>query len=205
MSAKTATQYITLGGLGSLLVQRLVQGAQGSSDRLETIHQLEVAILAIATTQYGITIPMDEHRVQRWRYLDWLLTTPLLLRTFHLLAEEKGWEEEANIAILFNILMIIAGYMAEFTDQNTEMWYWFGFVCLGVVLVYVYRWNDYLQTQGVDTKELPVYFFLGWSMYGVGAGIGNNQTRQTLFNVLDLVNKGLYSISLHSVIQESFI
>ena len=75
------TSYITLATLGGTLLYKL--GQSYDNDRLQTIRNLEASVLGIATVQYGVTLTMtDQKRIQRWRYLDWILTTPLLLRTF---------------------------------------------------------------------------------------------------------------------------
>ena len=91
------------------------------SDKVRQIKNLERVILSIATGQYLITATMkDRKRIQRWRYFDWLITTPLLLKTFHSLAEEKGYEESFIPVLIFDIIMIHAGYYAEFVAKTEK-------------------------------------------------------------------------------------
>ena len=208
----TPTSYVTLGTLGGTLVNKLVKGNQGSSKRLRDVHNLEVAILAVASGQYVVTLPMDVKRTQRWRFFDWLVTTPMLLRTFYLLAEEKGFRGSYLTALGADILMIFAGYFAEHpeqapklgTENDQNVWYVIGMVALAVILQQINSWNQHLLNEGVDTGNIPTIFYLGWLAYGVTFMVPTDDIRQTAFNILDLFNKGVYSWELDRVIRNNF-
>ena len=203
MSLPTST--LTTGVLGGLFVSKIKNGNPYTSDKLREIHTLETTLLGVATGQYAVTLPMgDKQRVQRWRYLDWIITTPLLLKTLHSLAEEKGFDESFMPAFIANLVMVISGYYAEFlakNDTTRRFWYLLGVIALVVVLIYVTRWNSYLQDQNVDTQQLPTFFYIGWVLYGINFLTPNEELRQTAFNVLDLFNKGVYSNHLDNVIK----
>lgn len=201
------TAILSLGILSSLFFVKTIKEKEYSSSKLNEIDTLEQLILGTATLQYIITlsyIPNTEtSRIQRWRYLDWLITTPLLLKTFHSLAEEKGYKYSFTPALIANIIMIYSGYHAEFltTDENSKrLWYIIGFIALFIVLFYVNKWDTYLLEQNVDTEYLPYFFYFGWTLYGVNFINPNEQLRQIVFNVLDIINKGIYSLQLEKVI-----
>ena len=203
---ETITQGTSLGFLSGALVKQFVKKRDvDESDKIKQIRLFEKIILGVASGQYIITINMPRHRLQRWRYADWIVTTPLLLKTFHNLAEEKGFEESFIPALVFNILMIYSGYYAEFvckTERSKQVAYFVGMVALVLILYYVQKWNDYLVKQGVDTGRLSNFFYIGWSFYGVNFMNPNPALKQSVYNILDLVNKGLYSIHLDEVISK---
>jgi bacteriorhodopsin len=202
------TSGATLGGLGALLLNKVVKGTDREG-RLKQIVDLEAAILAIASAQYTIVLPLSDEATTRWRYADWILTTPLLLRTFYLLAEEKGYTntDEFTIAVVANIIMIVAGYMSEFVVTSCRaktLWYTVGMLALVVVLYHVWKWNEHLTTNGVDSSGLAAFFYLGWSAYGFANLMGETKQRSTVYNLLDFINKGAYSIMLDQLIEEYF-
>lgn len=207
MSLSKITGYGTFGTLGGTFAYRLINRKEFTSDKLQQIQRLEFLILGIATTQYGITLSMNDiTKIQRWRYLDWLVTTPLLLKTFHLLAQEKGFEGSFLPALGANLIMITSGYLAEFarTPEQRFVYFVIGFAMLAIILYYVREWEQYLVEQGVDTKNLATFFYIGWTLYGLNFLVRNEQVRQIGFNVLDLFNKGIYSFALTEVINEQF-
>ena len=198
-SSLTATGFLGVIGLRSF------KSTGDVSDKVRQIKNLERAILSIATSQYLITATMkDRQRIQRWRYFDWLITTPMLLKTFHSLAEEKGYEESFIPVLIFDIIMIYAGYYAEFvakSEKEKMIWYILGLISLAVIFYYVNRWDNHLKTQGIDTKQIPTFFYVGWSIYGANFLTPNSSLRQTGFSILDIFNKGIYSLHLESVLK----
>ena len=197
---KTVTAVTTTGVLGTLFVRKFIK----RQSIIPEIDTLERVILGVATAQYGLTFAFkSDRRIQRYRFLDWLITTPLLLKTFHSLAVHKGFKGRFEIPALFNFLMIYAGYHAEFlakSPQEKRLWTYLGFIGLVVVLLYVRRWDVYLKSQGVDTRQLPTFFYVGWTAYGAIFLLQNEEARQSAFNVLDLFNKGIYSLHLEAVL-----
>lgn len=182
---------------------------------------LEIYILAIALCQYLIVFTIsDVKRVQRWRYLDWFLTTPLLLGTFYLVAKSEGFRGSFLPALIANQIMIVAGYWAEYQDtspfyailkerysdeQIKYFWFFIGFIALAVVLYSVYQWNKSLQDAGKDTQFLPYFFYIGWTLYGLNFLVEDQNWRQRNFDLLDLFNKPIYTLYLAQFIDREKI
>lgn len=209
------SKYSGIGSLGFLAatgLYKLLKHEVGKTNTLETIRRIEIAILTIASGQYVIALNMPVKRLQRWRYADWLITTPLLLRTFHLLAVEKGFTGPFAPALTANIAMISIGYLAEFpetvnraNDQNFKrVMYAMSTASMLIIFYYVKQWDDYLKAHGVDTGRLPWYFYIGWSVYAINFLNPNEELRQTIFNIMDSINKGVYAIELDRVIRDNF-
>ena len=185
-----------------------------STDNINKIQFLEASILIIASLQYMIVLNIsDPKRYQRWRYLDWALTTPLLLGTFYLTAVEKGYNKSIIPAIIANEIMIVSGYWSEYPETsplagyfpaNQIRWFFFvlGFLALAVVFVYVNEWNSYLQDQNIDTGFLPYFFYIGWVLYSLIFLVKDTFIRQSAFDVLDLFNKPIYTIYLTNFIEK---
>jgi len=203
------TSILSLGILSGLFFVKTVKEKKYYISKLDEINNLEQVILGTAALQYIVTLSYipnyETSRIQRWRYLDWLITTPLLLKTFHSLAEEKGYNKSFTPALIANIIMIYSGYHAEFLskDENSKrLIYILGFISLFIVLFYVNEWNTYLLEQNVDTEYLPYFFYFGWTLYGVNFINPNEEFRQVGFNILDIINKAIYSLQLEKIIDK---
>lgn len=201
-----STSYITTGALGASLVKTLISKKK-ESRRIEEIRKLEIGIFAVATGQYVLSLNIKDFRqLQRLRYLDWIITTPMLLRTLYLLAEEKGFAGSFLPALGFNILMIVSGYIADFSisKRNRTIFLLLGFVAFAGVLKYVYEWGTYLKSQGSEVDDLLKFFYFGWTVYGLNFMTPNENLRQTIFNISDLFNKAVYALVLEDVIAKKF-
>jgi bacteriorhodopsin len=83
-------------------------------------------------------VPTTDHPIYRqiyWaRYVDWTVTTPLLLLDLALLAGVPG----ANIlvAIVADIIMILTGLFASFGSEKTiQKWGWYAIACIAYLVV----------------------------------------------------------------------
>jgi len=187
------------------------------NDNIEKIQFLESSILFIAFLSYAVIYNIkDVGRSQKWRYLDWILTTPLLLGTFYLLAVEKGYEKSILPAIFANTLMILFGYWAEYPETspiygkygNNEIkniFFFLSFISLAFVFYYVYEWDNHLKNNGIQTEFLPYFFYIGWTLYGIIFLVKDENIRQPAFDLLDLFAKPVYSIYLTDFIDRKFI
>lgn len=214
MSLSKFTAGASLAFLGGVGIVKIARGRQYDNENLEIIRRLEIAILAVASGQYVISFNMPRSRLQSWRYVDWLITTPLLLKTFHLLAVEKGFQGSFTPALSANLVMIFCGYAAEhpsrvnkntgISDANFKaLNYGISSAALLIIFYYVNKWNRFLQDAGVDTGRLPLFFYYGWSAYAATFLIPAEEMgeiRQSTFNVLDAINKGFFSLELDAVI-----
>lgn len=88
--------------------------------------------------QHHKHVPSTQHDIYRqvyWaRYVDWTVTTPLLLLDLALLAGLPG----ANIliAIVADIIMVLTGLFASFgSEQNAQKWGWYAIACIAYLVV----------------------------------------------------------------------
>jgi bacteriorhodopsin len=104
------------------------------------------------------------------RYVDWSVTTPLLLLDLTLLAGLSG----ANIlvAIIADLIMILTGLFAAFGTGDGQKWGWYTIACAAyLVIVYQLAYNGQAAVAGKDGKTKAFYGAIGgftlllWTVY----------------------------------------
>jgi bacteriorhodopsin len=77
----------------------------------------------------------DIFREVYWaRYVDWSITTPLLLLDLLLLAGAPGGN--IFIAIIADLIMILTGLFAAFGNESTpQRWGWYAIACIAYLVV----------------------------------------------------------------------
>lgn len=104
------------------------------------------------------------------RYVDWSVTTPLLLLDLCLLAGLSG----ANIlvAIVADIIMILTGLFAAFTVEEGPKWGWYAMACIAyLVVVYQLAFNGRGVVQNKDKKTATFFSAIAgftliiWTLY----------------------------------------
>lgn len=104
------------------------------------------------------------------RYVDWSVTTPLLLLDLCLLAGLPG----ANIlvAVVADLIMILTGLFAAFTTEEGPKWGWYAFACIAyLVVVYQLGFNGRGIVQGKDAKTATFFSSIAgftlilWTVY----------------------------------------
>jgi sensory rhodopsin len=143
-----------------------------------------------------------------YRYIDWIVTTPLMLVKFALLlqiAEDKRglvW-----IMVIADLIMIICGYFGEHllntSGASTEVWMLFGLGTLAWLFLLFIIFSS--LTEFSRDKVAPVrrafsgmrlFIALGWAIYPIGfmvasfsGGDGVKIARELIYNFADLINK----------------
>ena len=111
------------------------------------------------------------HREVYWaRYVDWSVTTPLLLLDLSFLAGLSG----ANIlvAVVADIIMILTGLFAALTVPESPKWGWYAIACLAyLVVVYQLAVNGRGVVQSKDKKTATFFISIAsftlvlWTIY----------------------------------------
>ena len=88
--------------------------------------------------QHHKHVPSTQHDIYRqvyWaRYVDWTVTTPLLLLDLALLAGLPG--ANIAIAIVADIIMVLTGLFASFgSEQTAQKWGWYTIACVAYLVV----------------------------------------------------------------------
>lgn len=149
------------------------------------------------------------------RYIDWVITTPLILLTIALLLDipEKRmglvW-----VVIIADIAMIVFGYFGELYSNMEGMqfqaWTMFGLGCLAYLLllfIVLSFFSDAASEKVAPVqrafKFMALFIAVGWAIYPVGFLFGMSEiegmkvAREFIYNIADIVNKvGLGLVAL---------
>lgn len=144
------------------------------------------------------------------RYLDWVLTTPLLLIEFGLIASLAGAEKGLTYRlVLADIVMIVTGYFGEIGVAGSAGNY-VNFVISSAAWVYIaYTLWQLKPTKGTVAVKAAIsnmkkFVIFGWMVYPIGTAIQeilelNNSDAETvklavcsaaiIYVIADVVNK----------------
>lgn len=151
----------------------------------------------LKTVQPGAPLPYDD--LVTIRYNDWMLSTPLMLLV---LCMVLGNENKRTLhfgvfamVILLDAGMLISGYLGEMKKIEKKAALLIGFVFF--FALYGFVWHYFLQGEksGFAATMMFYIFVVVWSLYGV-IYIMDDDTRNTMYNVLDVIAKCFVGIFL---------
>jgi sensory rhodopsin len=120
--------------------------------------------------EIGATMP--------YRYIDWLLTTPLLLVEFGLIVAIAGAASKGFVTriVIADVIMIVTGYLGEVGmegEVSTIVWFvisslaWF-YIVYAVFQVKLDGMPEYAASA---VKIMRRFVMLGWAIYPIGTAI----------------------------------
>nr|AGA56231.1 PR [Exiguobacterium sp. JL-3] len=162
-----------------------------------------------AVGESGLLLEIDGFPTEI-RYIDWLVTTPLLLIKFPLLLGLKGGKGRSLLTklVIADIIMIIGGYIGEssinLAGGFTQLGLW-AYVVGCVAWFYIIYLLFTNVTKAAEDKPAPIrkallqmrlFILIGWAIYPVGyavtlfaPGIEVQLVRELIYNFADLINK----------------
>jgi bacteriorhodopsin len=158
-----------------------------------------------------------------FRYVDWILTVPLMCGEFYLITKKAG----AKISLLWkliaaSLIMLLTGYIGEVVDRN-------GSVLWGVLsgaayfyIVYIIWFGEVAklaQTAGPKvakaTRILAWFVLVGWAIYPLGYILGTPgglfgwqpvadtvaalKAMDIVYNVADAINKIGFGLVIYAL------
>ncbi|MFT4970181.1 MAG: sensory rhodopsin [Chitinophagales bacterium] len=162
------------------------------------------------------------------RYIDWILTVPLMCVEFYLLTKAAG----AKLSLLWKLIaasvwMLLAGYIGEaFNPEGGSISHsmtWGLLSTIGYVYILYTAWfgevaklaaasNDDAVKKGV--KALAWFVFVGWAIYPIGYlcmpggwlniafGWGSENV-DLFYNIADVINKIGFGLVVYSIAMSS--
>jgi bacteriorhodopsin len=151
----------------------------------------------MASIYGGGTFPTE------YRYIDWIITTPLMLIKFPMLL---GMGKKANKwlgqLVGLDLIMIITAYVAEASPLASGMWWGFFIIaCLAeaaIVWILFRSMNDSIGAVpaplSLALRRMRAFILIGWLIYPIGfllalAGPAGQDIRELAYNVADVINK----------------
>jgi len=152
------------------------------------------------------------------RYVDWTLTTPLLLLDLSLLAGLNG--AHITMAIVADVIMILTGLFAAFGSEGTpQKWGWYAIACIAyLAVIWHLAVNGRAQAQAQGQKvgsffvAIAGFTLIVWTAYPIVWGIADGSRRLSVdgeivaYAVLDILAKpvfGTWLLMTHAKLPET--
>ena len=192
-----------------LIVKSIVSS---TPQKYENVTKAEIVILGIAFTQYFVTFIIENSNVldedsqlfaQQLRYVDWLVTTPLLLYTYWKLANVEGYTGDFALLFIADVVMIVCGAISEVYTKNKRIrLIFYGIGCLAYIyiLIKIVDIMNFFKNKGQsDRRNLGWFFIFGWLIYPL-AYFFNDNLKFIIYSLGDFINKGVYSLCLSATL-----
>ena len=181
-----------------------IQIIKSTNVKIINLLSLECAILLIASYFYYKFIKettlenienFDYNKIITYRYMDWSLTTPILLLTLLLFIQYLN-NKFVNfwyylIVFILNYIMLFFGYLGETGKLNKMLGLFFGFIAYIFMILFIYIKFIYYNKSDM-IKYLFIIFVIIWASYGV-IYLLKDETKNHWYNHQDIVAKGLFS------------
>lgn len=161
----------------------------------------------VTETKQHIITDVYSRQIFWARYVDWAITTPLLLLDLSLLAGLNG--ASITIAVVSDLIMVLAGLFAAFGNTGGQRWGWYTIACIAfLVVVYQLAQNGTRTVANKDAKTKRFFKVLGsftlilWTIYPIvwavadGARIVNINGEIIAYAILDILAKPVFGFWL---------
>ena len=186
-----------------------IEALRNSNPKVRHIMNLETCISVVAGYFYALFVekinkaekdektkelPLEE--INDNRYTDWGISTPLMLLVLCLVL---GMENKHVVnfwtfmlILLFNFLMLGAGYLGEVGTLAKSPANMFGFIFF--TLMFGTIWNTYMKNKKtLNSTVIYFIFVILWAFYGI-LYQADTLTKIFGYNVLDLLSKAFVGI-----------
>ena len=155
-----------------------------------------------------------------FRYVDWLLTVPLMCVEFYLITKKAGAKLQLLWKLIFaSVVMLVTGYFGEAVDRDQSvMWG----VLSGLAYFYIVYlfWFGEVASLAKDAgenvqkavKTLAWFVLVGWAIYPLGYIIGTpggifglfgssdaNPMMDVVYNIGDAINKIGFGLVIYAL------
>jgi len=157
-----------------------------------------------------------------FRYIDWILTVPLMCVEFYLIQKAFG----AKIGLMwrmiaYSVFMLVTGYLGETVFRDASP-LWGAISTIGYAAIFYEVWfgpakklannsNDPVLQKAF--KSLGWFIFVGWAIYPIGymtieggllSGLLAPESMDIIYNIGDAINKIGFGLVIYSLaIQKS--
>jgi len=141
------------------------------------------------------------------RYIDWSVTTPLLLLDLAFLAGMDG--ASILVAIVADVIMVLLGLFAAFGKTDGQKWGYYAIACISyLVIVYQLVIPGRRAVMSKDSSTSKLYAAIGgftlilWTLYPIVWAIGDGARKWTVdteiiaYAVLDVLAKPVFGFWL---------
>ena len=189
--------YLVLLGYTSIT---LIEAVRTPSINVRHVMNLETTVSLVASIVYGIF--NDKIKTSDWmlkdftklRYLDWMITTPLIILGLLLFYNQDPSSipyKTFFTMLCFNWLMLLAGYMGEEGSIPKLAGLGLGF---GFLMSLLWLLVTCCIPKGANYSAFITFAIL-WSLYGI-AYMLNEEDKNIMYNILDVFSKAIFGVAL---------
>lgn len=184
-----------------------IEAIRTQNPMIRHIFNLETCISIIASYFYSLFITKIEQNpkghfdwksITKTRYMDWAITTPLMLLTLSLvLGSNIGKPLHLSIyllIILMNFSMLAIGFFGEVYNWDKIVTSLFGFIPFFAMYSIIFI-QFVMPKYRLDNYIIYGSFLFLWSMYGV-VYLFNEEYKNIFYNYLDLFSKCFIGLGL---------
>jgi sensory rhodopsin len=178
----------------------LVEAIRTPSVVVRHIMNIETAVSLVAGLVYGffneeIKNPgVDLKKITQMRYVDWSITTPLILLVILLFYNGEGTVDFKTYGglVALNAGMLLTGYMGETGAMSKLMGGVTGFAFFFAMLFLFF-------TCCIPKNKPQMVFYMFaviWALYGVAYFLEDEEAKNISYNILDVIAKALFGVVL---------
>lgn len=204
-------------GVASLIIQILVGIIDYAALKIETTSKDELLkdllkvelVVQVVEFIFYVWLFFHFHKVSRnitpYRYLDWSITTPLMLITLSAFLNHDGTttnrladflsEHTGSVIkiVLLNASMLLFGLIGEFGFLSPYVSTALGFIPFALNFKYIK--DTFLRSEDKFKIAVFYWFVFFWSLYGVFA-VMSYTIKNTGYNILDIFAKNFFGLFL---------
>jgi sensory rhodopsin len=157
-----------------------------------------------------------------FRYVDWLLTVPLMCVEFYLITKKSGATSSLLTKLIAaSVFMLVTGYIGEaIYPTETQSWIW-GFISsLGYFYIVYLIWfgdvaklaNNTSPAVAAANRTLAWFVLVGWAIYPIGYIAGTEGglfgmkvleglSLDVVYNIGDAINKIGFGLTIYALAQ----
>jgi len=141
------------------------------------------------------------------RYIDWAVTTPLLLLDLSFLAGLSG--ADILVAVVADVIMILTGLFAAFAAEENSKWGWYAISCAAYLfIVYILAVGGRRAVSSKSNATSSLFAAIGgftlilWTLYPIVWGIADGarkwsvDTEIVAYAILDVLAKPVFGFWL---------
>jgi sensory rhodopsin len=179
----------------------LIEAIRTPSPHIRHIMNIETTVSLVAGLVYSLfneeikKPSADLHKITELRYVDWMITTPLILLALLLFYNSKAAAidyKTYSTLIALNAGMLLAGFLGERGTISKQTGISVGFAFYAALLAMFY-------TYCIPSGSSPVVFGIFaviWTLYGVAYMVEDEEQKNIFYNILDVISKALFGVVL---------
>ncbi|CAH0999569.1 hypothetical protein LEM8419_00869 [Neolewinella maritima] len=199
--------YVAVMALSAVAILVMARNPKGVPQYKYMIHAFVVIWSGLAYSALALgqgTVAVGGETVYFARYLDWVVSTPLLLLSLVLTGKYTLKLEGSITAGLLGsqIIMILTGLIADLSATENR-WFWYIAGCVALLVVFRLMWKELYAKAKIQGPELTaaykasaVYLSVQWLLYPLvwalgspGLAVFNPTLTSVLFIILPIVSK----------------